>query len=99
MTREISELLLSCIRQVTYQKLNFRDFLSRSDEICNLLPACLEKCFSISDVWHTCTSEILIFKKLFVDGENHYEGEKAEARMLQLGDEEKMIGQPSAPIK
>ena len=45
-----------------------------------MLPQCIEKCLIISDAWHTCTSEILLFKKLFTDGEKYYEGEEPELR-------------------
>lgn len=71
---------LCCIKQVTEHKQIFREFLSFSDENLNLLPACLEKCFEISDQWHTCTSEILLFKKLFSDGERHYNYEDDKIR-------------------
>lgn len=54
--------------------------MSFSDENLNLLPACLEKCLEVSDSWHTCTSEILLFKKLFVEGEKYYEGESQTER-------------------
>lgn len=74
-SRELSELLSSCIKEIAYKKQTFRQFLQFGEENINLLPACLQKCFAISDSWHTCTSELILFEKLFVDGEKHYEGE------------------------
>ena len=77
MGRDLIEMTMSCIKRVTEQKDVFRLFLSFSEENLNLLPACLEKCFSISDMWYTCTSEILLHKKLFKDGQRRYNGEDA----------------------
>ena len=65
---------------MTEEKYIFRQFLAFSDVNLILLPQCLEKCLEISDTWYTCTSEILLFKKLFIDGEKHYEGEEPESR-------------------
>ena len=87
--REIIELNMCCVKQVTGPKEVFRRFLAFSEENLNLLPACLEKCFAVSDAWHTCTSEILLFKKLFTDGEKHYEGEEPEVRALRYEREKK----------
>ena len=84
LSKEIIELLLGCVKQLTDQKKMLQDFLSFSTENLNLLPACLEKCFEISDSWHTCTSEILIFKKLFIEGERNYEGEDPSNRNSRL---------------
>ena len=81
---------MCCIKQVTEQKRVFRQFLSFSEENLNLLPQCLEKCFAISDAWHTCTSEIILFKKLFTDGEKYYEGEAPELR-AEREEEEKRL--------
>mmetsp|Transcript_2750 Transcript_2750/g.3782 ORF Transcript_2750/g.3782 Transcript_2750/m.3782 type:complete len:145 (+) Transcript_2750:327-761(+) len=78
------------MKEVAYSKPNFRMFLSLGDENLNLLLACLEKCFSISDSWHTCTSEIILFKKLYIDGEKHYEGENTQERESRLAREQKM---------
>lgn len=36
----------------------------------NLLPQCLKKCFLGSDEWHTCTTDLLLFKKIFNSGCN-----------------------------
>ena len=79
---ELGELLSSCIRQVTNQKANFRMFLSASEDNLELLPACIEKCFNISDTWHTCTQEILLYKKLFIedDKEELVDGETQSDR-------------------
>lgn len=52
---QLSELLSSCIMQVSQQKHTFHMFLQFSEENLSLLPACLEKCFNISDSWYTCT--------------------------------------------
>ena len=75
MARELTELTMSCVKRVSEIKDVFRLFLSFSQENLNLLPACLEKCFLISDNWYLCTSEINLFKKLFKDGERRYYGE------------------------
>lgn len=88
--KEVAELLSSCIKEVAYPKENFRIFLQFGDENLNLLPACLEKLFAISDQWHTCTSEIILFKKLYVDGEKHYEGEDSQERESRLAREQKL---------
>ena len=63
-----------------------------------MLPACLEKCLVISDAWYTCGSEILLFKKLFIDGEHHYEGEDAELRAKRQAHEKKMKRHDSQAI-
>jgi hypothetical protein len=55
MARELLEMTMSCVQRVTEQKEIFMLFLSFSKENLNLLPSCLEKCFSISDQWHTFT--------------------------------------------
>lgn len=57
---------------MTKQKENFRTFLSFGEDNLTLLPACLQKCFEVSDSWWTCTSEILLYKKLFVDDEKQF---------------------------
>ena len=88
--REILELKLSCVKQVTDSKDVFRSFLEFSQENLELLPACLDKCFNLSDQWHSCTSEILLFKKLFIDGEKFYEGEDPEDKEKREALEKKM---------
>ena len=45
---------------------------------------------AISDAWHTCTSDILLFKKLFTDGEKYYEGEEPELRAEREAQEKKL---------
>lgn len=40
-SRELSELLFSCIKEVAYKKPTFRLFLQFGEENLNLLPACL----------------------------------------------------------
>ena len=44
--------------------------MSFSEENLNLLPQCLKKCFLGSDEWHTCTTDLLLFKKIFNSGCN-----------------------------
>ena len=89
MARELLELTMSCLQRITEQKDVFMLFLSFSKDNLNLLPACLQKCFSISDQWHTCTSEILLFKKLFKDGEMRYNGQDAKTIEKREADKKK----------
>ena len=87
-----NELLVSCIQQVASQKQTFRMFLQFSQENLNLLPACLEKCFTISDAWHTCTQEILLYKKLFIDDykDEQIDGESQNDKDYRKKQEQKM---------
>ena len=64
-THKIQELCLGSIKQIANSKQTFRQFLSFSQENLMLLPQCLKKCFLESDEWHTCTTDLLLFKKIF----------------------------------
>ena len=64
---------LGSIRQIANSKPIFRQFLSHSEENLNLLPSCLKKCLTESDEWHTCTTDLLLFKKIFNHGSNLYD--------------------------
>ena len=71
---------MCCVRAVTCNKDIYRKFLSFSEENLNLLPACMEKCLTVSDPWHTCNAEILLFKKFYMDGEAAYEGRESQTK-------------------
>ena len=64
---------MGSIKQIANSRQTFRQFLKHSEDNLNLLPICLQKCFNESDEWHTCTTDLLLFKKIFNNGSNFYD--------------------------
>ena len=85
-THKIQELCLGSIKQIANSKQTFRQFLSFSQENLMLLPQCLKKCFLESDEWHTCTTDLLLFKKIFNSGSSTQDrGQSLDQDPTKLG--------------